>query len=83
MVRRMEEYEFIYENDPVRAFLENEGELPPLLREAGIRAMLRDFSAIADQDSADRLLAELIHFGNSNGFDLRRNDVFGGDRSSK
>lgn len=70
-----EEYNIAYDDEPVRVFLSEGGKLPLLLEKAGIRATLRDFSAVAGQQSADVLLGELIHFANSNGFPLSRNPV--------
>lgn len=70
-----EEYDFIGDSEAVRTFLETGGQLPPRLHEAGIRAMVRDFSCVAGPDSTDGLLAELVHFANANGFPLGRMQV--------
>jgi len=63
-----EDYDFIEDSEAVRTFLENNGQLPKLLHDAGIRAMVRDFSCLTCQDSTDILVSELAEFLKSSGF---------------
>lgn len=69
------EYNFIEDDEAVRSFLKRNGELPQLLKEAGICAMIRDFSFIVGQESTDALLDELVQFGQTNGFLISRSHI--------
>jgi len=63
-----EEYDsFFTARDQVRDFL-FEGKLPPLLVNGEVRGMVCDFSCLASQESADRLVMELRRFGEAEGF---------------
>lgn len=55
-----------------RRFLENDGELPEELRAAGMVGKCANFSQLADEVSADALIAELVHCAQANGYPLTR-----------
>jgi hypothetical protein len=55
----------------LRRFIEK-GELPALLKDDGVLGTCYDFSRLADQTSADEVIAELIRLAKSKGFSLER-----------
>jgi hypothetical protein len=64
--------QFRYDKDAVRRFIENDGELPSKLKDAGIIGKCCDFSRLTDEVSTDTVIAELVHLAQSNGFPLER-----------
>jgi hypothetical protein len=64
------DYDSLFANrQQTRDFLIDE-KLPAMLLEGGVRGMVRDFSCLAEQESTDTLVTELIGFGAREGFRL-------------
>ena len=53
-------------------FFANDGELPEDLRAAGLVGRSADFSRLADEESADALITELVHWAAEHGYPLAR-----------
>lgn len=76
------DYNFFSDNEAISTFLKVGGQLPDYLMEAGARGIARDFDCLADQESTDSLLADLVHFGNVHGFSLSRSQLAGSTRAN-
>ena len=63
-----------FKEDPeeFRRFFANDGELPEDIQAAGLVGKSADFSRLADQESADALIAELVHRARQHGYPLAR-----------
>ena len=64
--------QFRYDKDGVRRFLENDGEVPGNLKDAGILGKCCDFSRLSDEASTDAVIGELVQLAKSSGFPLER-----------
>jgi hypothetical protein len=55
----------------LRRFIEK-GELPSQMDDDGVLGMCSDFSCLADQNSSDEVIAELVRFAKAKGFPLEK-----------
>lgn len=61
-----------WERTSIRRFIENDGELPPAMTEAGVLGKCCDFARICDEDSANSVIAEFIKLANLSGIHLEQ-----------
>jgi len=62
----------IQSKDACRRFIENEGEVPTELKDAGFLGKCYDFSCFCDAASSDAIINELVNAAPSRGFQLER-----------
>jgi hypothetical protein len=61
-----------WERTSIRRFIENDGELPLAMTEAGVLGKCCDFARICDEDSANSVIAELIKLAKLKGLQLEQ-----------
>ena len=64
--------QLVKDRGTVRRFIEKDGELPNELKEAGLVVKFCDFSRLADEESTDKLIDEVVQMAQSNGLPLQR-----------